>query len=188
MQQRLQEDARFDLVASTDNGLDAIRLARLHQPNVALLDFKMPKANGLEAMIELHRWAPQTQVAVFTARDDLGTISALVEAGATGVLSKSDPPEDTIEQLRRVAKGDPTLSDSFRATLDSHTDQISLSPRETEVLIRISKGLSNPAIAEDLSLSPKTVESHRASLMRKLNVRTTATLMLAAARQGLIDF
>jgi len=187
LQHQLQSDDRFEVIATATDGIDAIRLTRMHQPQIALLDFAMPKASGLEALIEIARWVPETKVAVLTAREDSATITALTNAGAAGVLSKSEGPEITLEHLVSIGRGERIVSAPFQELLAGTQDMATLSPRETEVLIRIAKGLSNPRIAEELTLSPKTVESHRASLMRKLEVNTTATLLLKAAKAGLID-
>ncbi len=188
LQQRLQSDARFDVVATAHDGVDAIALARTHAPDVALIDFAMPGANGLEALIEIKRWAPATRVAVLTARDDVATLTGLKNAGAAGVLSKAESPEITLEHVARIGAGKVVYSDAFVALIETSASAVTLTSRETEVLIRVAKGMSNPAIADELGLSPKTVESHRGSLMRKLEVNTTATLLLRAAKEGLIDF
>lgn len=188
LQERLQSDPRFEVVATARDGISAISLARTHRPAVAVIDFAMPGANGLEALIEISRWAPDTRVAVLTARDDVATLAGLKNAGAAGILSKGEPPEVTLEHVARIAAGETVVSEALLGVIDTGAPSPALTSRETEVLIRVAKGLSNPAIAGELSLSPKTVESHRASLMRKLNVNTTATLLLRAAKDGLIDF
>lgn len=110
----------------------------------------------------------------------------MLDAGARGLLCKTGTPDDFCDALITVAAGKLVIDPIYEAQ-PSDTIPPQLTSREHQVLSRIALGLSNPAIARDLHLSPKTVETHRGNLMRKLSVNTTATLILRAARAGLID-
>ncbi|MCB2129183.1 MAG: response regulator transcription factor [Rhodobacteraceae bacterium] len=186
MQQSLGEDPRFHVVATARCGIDMIRLARQLRPGLALVDYVMPDASGLDVLIELRRWTPATRVVIVTGREDAEIVPPLLDAGAAGVLSKSTPIAAIRDALARIVRGETVLDDAFRTVAAANAPDLNLTAREHEVLVRIARGMANPAIAKDLGLSPKTVESHRAGLMRKLGVNSTATLMLAAARAGLI--
>ncbi|SFR15726.1 response regulator [Poseidonocella sedimentorum] len=185
MQQKLARDARFEVVAVASGGVDAIRLARKHRPDLAVLDYVMPDATGLEVLLEIRRWSPQTRVVILTGQLDAAIAPPLIDAGASGLLTKGADPAHVCDALAVVARGGAVFDPPFDAPPEPAA--IQLTPREREVLLRIARGMSNPRIAEDLALSPKTVESHRSSLMRKLDVNSTATLMLRAAKAGLIE-
>jgi DNA-binding NarL/FixJ family response regulator len=188
MQHALSLDPRFSVVATARAGLSAIALARAHQPDVALIDHGMPEANGLEVFTELRRWSPQTRCMIVTGNTNPATLQQLHQAGVPGVLSKSVALPDVLSAIVRVAAGQVVRSDDVRALIRiQDDDDPGLSPREREVLDGIAKGLTNTGIAAKLSISAKTVESHRASLMRKLGVNSTASLVVQAVRLGLLD-
>jgi DNA-binding NarL/FixJ family response regulator len=187
MQHVLAADGRFEVLGTAGSAVETLALARKARPALAVTDYNLPDASGLEVVIELGRWVPECHCVVVTGRDDAGIVGPLLDAGARGILSKGSAPEAICDALVRVAGGEEVLDAVFRKALSGQGQPVSLSPRELEVLIRVAKGMSNPAIAEDLSISTKTVETHRGSLMRKMDVSTTATLMVKAAKAGLID-
>lgn len=187
MQQVLAADGRFDLRGTAGTAVETLKLARLARPALAVTDYMLPDATGLEVVIELRRWVPECLCAVLTGRDDTAIVQPLLDAGARGILSKASAPERICDVLVQIAQGAQVLDPVFQRALAARSRAVSLSPRELEVLLRIARGMSNPAIAEDLSIAVKTVETHRGSLMRKMDVSTTATLMVKAARAGLID-
>ncbi|MEP4194573.1 MAG: response regulator transcription factor [Aliishimia sp.] len=187
LQHQLVDDGRFRVLGQADNAVQSLQLARKLSPQIAVVDYVLPDANGLEILIELGRWAPACRCVILTGRDDAAIVQPLLDAGAAGILSKASPPEQICDALCEVALGETMLDPIFSKAVKTNQTKTPLSPREVEVLLRIAKGMTNGTIAEDLSLSSKTVESHRGSLMRKLNVSSTATLMVKAARVGLID-
>ncbi len=187
MQQVLAADGRFEVLGTAGSAVETLKLARKLQPVLAVTDYNLPDANGLEVVIELRRWVPDCLCVVVTGRDDAAIVGPLRDAGARAILSKGSAPEAICAALARVAAGEEVLDAVFQKAVATQSAPVSLSPRELEVLLRIAQGMSNPAIAADLSISAKTVETHRGSLMRKMDVSTTATLMVKAARAGLID-
>jgi DNA-binding NarL/FixJ family response regulator len=187
MQQVLAADGRFALLGAVGTAVQTLKLARKTRPRLAVTDYMLPDGSGLEVVIELSRWVPECACVVVTGREDIAIMQPLMDAGARGLLSKGSAPELICEALVQVAEGGQVIDPVFARALEAQTAPVSLSPRELEVLLRIAQGMSNPAIAEDLSISAKTVETHRGSLMRKMDVSTTATLMVKAARAGLID-
>lgn len=188
MQHALDSDPRFKVVAIAAAGLAAISLARVHQPDVALIDHGMPEANGLEIFTELRRWSPRTRCLIVTGTTSPATLQQLHQAGLPGLMSKSCALREVLSAIVRVAAGETVRSDDVLAALGPlDNDDPGLSLREREVLAGIADGLTNAGIAAKLSISAKTVESHRASLMRKLGVNSTASLVVRAVRAGLLE-
>lgn len=179
--QRLLEERGHDVLPPVVNGIAAIALARQKKPTLAVLDYEMPGANGLEVMREIRRWSPETRVAILTGRAAPALLNSLEAAGIDGLFVKATPPEQIYAGLLKVIAGERVIG-------IAHSDDIGVvSRRELQILECIAEGLSNPATGERLSISAKTVESHRANLMRKLNVRSTASLIIEAVRVGLIS-
>lgn len=187
MQHVLASDGRFALRGAAATAVEALTLARKEQPVLAVTDYMLPDARGLEVVIELRRWVPECICVVLTGRDDAAIVQPLLDAGVQGLLSKGSAPEAICDALFEIAQGALVIDPIFARAVAGQSTPVSLSPRELEVLLRIAQGMSNPSIAKDLSISAKTVETHRGSLMRKMDVSTTATLMVKAARAGLID-
>lgn len=186
MQRTLDQRPEFRLLASAGTGIDAIALARRHTPDLAVIDFAMPDASGLDVFIEISRWSPATRTVIVTGSESLAALQSLVSAGVHGIFLKTQPPLSICDGLLKVARGETVMGQPVLDILESDTGP-SISERERQVLIGISRGLSNPGIARELSISPKTVESHRASLMRKLEVHSTAELIVRAMRDGLFE-
>lgn len=179
MEAALSAHGGFDVVGTAQGGLDTIAQGRRLRPDLAVLDFAMPDATGLEVFLELRRWTPDTRCAVVTGVTEAETLRQIVEAGVHGLFQKGDDPDEIVAGLVRVAGGARVVPDGLEAG-----DETKLSGREIEVLMGISRGQSNREIADSLSISPKTVETHRASLMRKFEVHSTAALVVAAVRSG----
>lgn len=177
----------FEIVAVAENGIEAIAAIKKWRPDCAVLDLTMPGASGLEVLIEARRWSPQTRVIILTGNPSPAIFDQLVNAGAEGIFLKNAPIEELCDGLREIAAGRRIIAAQAGAILAEAPASHELSGREIEVLHCIARGLSNTGIAEHLGVSPKTVDSHRTSLMRKLDVHSTATLLVRAMRDGLID-
>lgn len=188
MQRSLQEAGGFDVVATTGRGVDAIRLGKRLAPDLAVLDYVLPDATGLEIAIELRRWVPRTRIALVTGGITAPAAELLSEAGVTGLFSKGDDIAGICAGLRRVAAGESLIADQLASLPDAAGNGPKLSPREIEVLMAIADGMTNSGIADALGISPKTVDSHRTSLMRKMGANSAPQLLVRAARLGLIDF
>lgn len=187
MQRTLESRPEFSILATTGKGIEAIALTRRHRPDIALLDYAMPDATGLDVFSEIKRWAPETRSVIVTGSDSVTVLQSLDEAGVHGIFLKAQEPREICDGLLRVAAGEIVRAKQVMDILSASLKDSPITKREQQVLSGIARGLSNPGIARDLSISPKTVESHRASLMRKLGVHSSAALIVRAVREGLLD-
>ncbi|NNK17077.1 MAG: response regulator transcription factor [Sulfitobacter sp.] len=176
-----------DVEAIVDNGLDAISMIKRLQPDCAILDINMPGANGAEVFLEAKRWSPKTHFAILTAHPSATLFANLVEAGVNGIFLKSDDPAEICSGIARVLKGQTVLSPSVITIVTPQRDMPELTNRELQVLQGIAKGLSNAAMADDMGISSKTVDTHRTNLMKKLSVHSSAMLLMKAIKLGLIS-
>lgn len=183
----LADTVGFDVVGVADNGIEAIMLIKKHRPDCAVLDLTMPGANGLEVFIEARRWSPRTRVAIVTGSPSLAIFAQLIEAGVDGIFLKNAAPEDICAGIRDIVNGMRVIAPEIASAVKAAGGTAGLTAREIEVLHGIARGLSNAQIGEALGVSPKTVDSHRTTLMRKMGVHSTATLLVRALRDGLID-
>lgn len=171
----------FEIVGTAANGIEAIAVIKKFKPDCAVIDLSMPGANGIEVAIESRRWSPLTRIAIVTGIPSVSLRRQALEVGVDAVFAKSLPVEELCRGLLAVAAGRKIHASDAETTLPG------LSPREVETLHAIARGLSNAQIGERLGVSAKTVDSHRTSLMRKFGVHSTATLLVKAMRDGLID-
>ncbi|MDQ2093131.1 response regulator transcription factor [Rhodobacteraceae bacterium 10Alg 79] len=183
----MESRPEFSILATTGKGVEAIALARRHRPDIAVLDYVMPDATGLDVFKEIACWSPETRSVIVTGSDSAATLQSLNEAGVHGIFLKAQEPRDICDGLLRVAAGEVVRARQVMKILTASIENSRITRREQQVLTGIAQGLSNPGIAMELSISPKTVESHRASLMRKLGVHSSAALIVRAVREGLLD-
>ncbi len=182
------------VIGEADNGRAAWRKARELQPDVVVMDVSMPELNGIKATILLKRVDRNVKVLVLTAHDDQGYLRQLLEAGASGYLLKRVAADELINAIRIVAVGgvylDPALAGrvvgGFIGTkrLKGAPQRNDLSDREKEVLRLVAWGHTNKEIAFDLDISVKTVETHKAHLMEKLDLKSRADIVRYALHQG----
>lgn len=176
-----------DIVASATNGIDAIVEIRKTTPDCAILDYNMPGANGLEVFLEARRWSPETRFIVLTGSTTPETVETLVRNGIHGVSLKDASETDVVDMVRQVLAGATVIGASAARLMGVSARTIPLTDRELAVLQAIARGHTNASAAERLGISPKTIDSHRTSLMRKFSVSSTASLLVAAVRAGLVD-
>jgi DNA-binding NarL/FixJ family response regulator len=176
-----------EIVATPANGIDAIVEIRKAAPDCAILDYNMPGANGLEVFLEARRWSPETRFIVFTGSTTAETVDTLVRSGVHGIALKDATEAEVIDLVRRVLAGETVIGASAARLMSSPFNAVSLTERELVVLQAIARGHTNASAAESLGISPKTIDSHRTSLMRKFSVSSTASLLVAAVRAGLVD-
>lgn len=176
-----------DIVGTVTNGIDAIVDIRKSKPDCAILDYNMPGANGLEVFLESKRWSPRTRFVLLTGSVSAPTIVKLIEAGIHGVSLKDGSETDIVELVRQVLAGRTAIGASARRLAETPGQTVPVTDRELAVLQAIARGHTNASAAELLGVSPKTVDSHRTSLMRKFAVNSTAALLLSAVRAGLLD-
>lgn len=183
----LENRGGFEVVATASNGMDAIVAAKHHKPAIILLDMAMPEATGLEVFAEVRRWSPETRAAIVTGSATPELFSQLEAAGVDGLFLKNAPVAEICDGIARIASGERVISEAVQSAIDSAAGVEPLSTRELEVLQGVANGLTNAKIADRLSISPKTVDNHRTSVMRKLRVTSSASLIVAAVKSGLID-
>jgi two-component system invasion response regulator UvrY len=183
--------ADFDVVGAVETGEAAMELALLTQPDVAVLDIKLPGISGLEVTRRLARRLPDTKVVVLTALDSYGFAARAMAAGAKAFLTKQAVVWGLVNAIRTVHAGGNYLDSEMaqRMALAHIREEGSpideLSDREIDVLLLMLRGHTMAEISETLALAAKTVEHHRRSIRQKLNVTTDAQLGVVAARYGL---
>jgi len=189
----LLESYDFNVVAETDNGHDAIRLARKHTPLLAILDFGMPLLNGIDTAQEIHKQSPHTQVVILTMYDDGFYALEALKCGILGYVLKSQAGKDLINAIMEVLRGaiylSPKISGTVVRSLVSKQEQPTelLTSRERQVLQLIAEGNTTKEIAALLHLSVKTAESHRSHIMQRLDMHNVASLVRYAIRRGMIE-
>ena len=189
----LLEMQGFQVVCEASDGQEALRSAEQAQPDVAILDISMPVLNGVDAARELNKLLPKTKTILLTQHDEDQYVIEAFRAGAKGYVLKSQAAKDLLQAIQEVCKGSVYLSPSIsRAVLSAYLSRTyppadPLSGRERQVLQLVGEGKSNKDIASQLGISVKTAESHRARLMKKLDIHETASLVRYAIRNGLIQ-
>jgi DNA-binding NarL/FixJ family response regulator len=175
------------VVGEADNGLTAIALTRKLSPDVLVLDISMPQAGGTTVLGEVRRFSPKTRIAVLTGIDSKLKLAELHAAGARVILTKACDTEELLRGLRAVVADEAYVSADVRAAVEAGDSVAALTARERQILTLAAQGRSNSEIAGMLHISPKTVDNHRTSLMRKLGVHSAAELAALALREGLVD-
>ncbi len=193
----LSDQRDITVVGEAEDGREAVRLAHLLLPNVVLMDIAMPLLNGLEATRQIKHEHPEINVLVLTMYDHEEYYRRVLEAGASGYIIKRAAASDLVSAIHAVNNGEAVLSpsitrmmleDYFRkdgSNSESETDV--LTPREREVLQLIAEGKTSREIAEILNLSIKTVQSHRTSLMQKLDLHDRGDLIKYAIQKKIIE-
>jgi DNA-binding NarL/FixJ family response regulator len=182
------ETEGFDVVARASDGISAVVRAKETRPDVALVDYRMPRLGGVELVEQLRECSPQTLVAVYTADPDQSIVGAVFEAGAQALILKDAPLADLGQALETICSGgryvDPALA---RIALGKVSTKPALTPRETEVLAHVADGLSHGEIGNRLSISPETVRTHVRKACERLNARTRTHAVATALRLGLFQ-
>jgi DNA-binding NarL/FixJ family response regulator len=179
------------VVGEAADGRSAVRLAKQLSPNVIVMDIAMPDLNGIEATRQLTKAQPEIKIIALSMHADRRFANEMIRAGAQGYLVKDGAFEELAEAIRTVLSGkaylSPRVADNYAlaegSTATSAFDR--LSPREREVLQLMAEGRSTKEIAMDLTLSVKTIETHRRQFMEKLNLFSVAELTKYAIREGL---
>lgn len=178
---------RYDVVATVENGLEAVAAIKAHRPALLFLDVSMPLAGGAEIIHDVRRWSPDTRIVVFTGVNSPSVLAGILEAGADAIFSKLSPARDMLHKLPLLLMGERYVAPELTEVIRTGQQAEALTGRERQVLNMIVAGKSNKEIALELHISPKTVEKHRGSVMLKLEVHSVAQLMARALKDGLID-
>jgi DNA-binding NarL/FixJ family response regulator len=184
--------------AGARDGREAVALAELHRPDVAIIDLGMPDLNGIEATRRIRQQVPSTEVLIYSIHQTEHLIREAVLAGARGFVLKSDAAQQLVPAIRSLAAHKPFFSVDVSATLlkglvfdgpvasDDLPAPVNLTSREREVMQLLAEGWVNGEIALRLEISVKTVESHRSAVMRKLNLKSLVDLVHYAIRNGIV--
>lgn len=184
----------IDVVGEAANGRDALRMTRQLGPQVILMDISMPELNGLEATVRLTKCCPDSRVLMFSMHNDEEYVAQSLRAGARGYLVKEAAIKELELAIHTLARGDiyisPSISMNVVDKLMANSDGSvlnQLTSRQREILQLVAEGCSTREIAERLSLSVKTVETHRTHLMERLDIRDVPGLVRFAIKAGLIQ-
>ncbi len=189
----LLETRGFQVVGEASDGQETLRAIEKTRPDVAIVDISMPVLNGIDAARELKKSSPRTKVIVLTQHDEDQYVTEALRAGVKGYVLKSQAAHDLIHAIEEVCRGSVYLSPNIsRAVVDAYLSRTyvatdPLSGRERQVLQLVGEGKSTKDISLHLGISVKTAESHRARLMKKLDIHETASLVRYAIRRGLIQ-
>ena len=195
----LQGETDIEVVGEAENGREAIKIVEKLLPDVVVMDIAMPGLNGLDTTRQLKKRFPKLKILILTMHDNEEYIFETLRAGASGYLIKRSAPTDLIAAIQSVYRNESFLSPAISKkviegfvqsganALKEEADYTQLTTREREVLQLIAEGNANREIARLLHISIKTVESHKAHIMEKLNLRNIAELTQYAIRKGLIQ-
>jgi two-component system, NarL family, response regulator NreC len=193
----LERQSGFLVVAEAADGREAVDAASDVSPDVAVIDIGMPNLNGIEAARRITEKRPETAVVILSMHADESYVLRALKSGARGYLLKDSPEEDLINAIRAVHKGKAFFSPEIsRMLADDYMRQMRqrgvedsyelLTPREREILQMLGEGNSNKEVATKLNLSLHTVETHRGNVLEKLNLHSTAEMILYAVRKGIV--
>jgi two-component system response regulator NreC len=194
----LEKDKRIEVVGEANDGIELLDLPRKVVPDMIILDISMPHLRGIEVSQEIKKISRKIKILILSMHRDKGYVHSVIEAGAEGYLLKEDADTELFAAIEKIRQDghylSPILSEQFAHSLfqGRHKKREDpgaepLSTREREVLKLIAEGFSNRLIADMLSISVRTVENHRASIMRKLNAKNTAELTKYAISKGYVS-
>ncbi|MBO0798794.1 MAG: response regulator transcription factor [Blastocatellia bacterium] len=192
----LESEQNFHLVGEVGDGLEAVRLAIRLKPDVLITDVMMPGLNGLEVTRQVTKSLPQTKVVILSMYTDDSYVLEALKNGAAGYVLKDSQAADLVQAVREVAAGkkylSPPLSEREIELYAQRFESVPSDPyellttREREVLQLVAEGRTSSEIAQQLFISPRTAEGHRANLMRKLGMQNNAELVRYALKRGIV--
>ncbi|MCG8470456.1 MAG: response regulator transcription factor [Desulfobacterales bacterium] len=196
----VERDKRFKVVGEAGNGRQGLKMARQLKPHLSVVDISLPDINGVQVTTEMRSNLPDTKIMIVSMHSKIDYIAEAFQAGATGYVAKDSASDRLIQGIESVLNGEYFLDSSVshqvveklmkfpvKDAKITDADYGSLTPREQEVMRLLAEGSTPKEIADKLCISPKTVENHRANIMKKLGIHSTMELVRYAARLGLID-
>jgi DNA-binding NarL/FixJ family response regulator len=175
------------LVSQASTGGEAIQQYRSHQPDVTLMDLRLPDLSGIDAMIAIRAEFPEARIVMLTTFEGDVEIQRALQAGARGYLLKNMPPSEMVQMIRQVHAGKKRVPAEIAAQIAEHMSDESLTPREVEVLKRVVGGNRNRDIADILCISEETVKVHVKHIMEKLGAKDRTQAITIAVRRGIIQ-
>jgi DNA-binding NarL/FixJ family response regulator len=190
----LERQSDLEVVAEAEDGVDAVAQALAAKPDLCILDVGMPRMTGLQAAREIRLQLPRARVLMLSMHDDEHYLFEALKAGASGYVLKREADQDLVGAVRAVGRGEAFLTNAAERSIirrwmadGAEGPVIPLTPREEEVVKLIAEAYTNAQIASILHLAEKTVESHRANVLRKLGMRDRVELVRYAIRRGLVE-
>jgi DNA-binding NarL/FixJ family response regulator len=193
----VEELGGIRIVAEASNGRDAVALTKQHKPDLVIMDISMKELNGIEATAQIKAEAPSTRVLILSMHTTEDYVRSAIKAGASGYLVKDSAPLDLKMAIEAVLRDEVYLSPRISKHVISgflhdhphkgESSMVALTARQREILQLIAEGKNTKAIAYQLNVSVKTVETHRSALMKRLDIHDIAGLVLYAVRHGLIS-
>ncbi len=194
---RLRREPDFEVIDTAEDGWQALELIGRFKPDIAVLDIRLPKLNGIAVVRRMREVSPDTRALMLTAFDDDDYIIALMELGTSGYLLKTVQPDELADAVRRVHRGENVLDRAIAAKVarlwarhriqTGTGPQARLTPRELEVLKRVTEGLRNRDIATELHVSAHTVARHLSSIYEKLDITSRTQAVRYALSEHLVD-
>ncbi len=182
----INAEADMIVVAAASNGAEALALFREHQPDIAIIDLRMPVMDGVETIERILQMTPAARILVLSTYHGDEAIFRSLKAGAKSYLTKDVMEEELVGTIRRIAAGGRAIPPAVSEKLADRMHQTPLSPRELEVLKLIAKGLRNKEIAAALGIADQTVEGHVRNILEKLAVRDRVEALTVAVRRGIV--
>lgn len=193
----LEQEHDFKLVGEASDGMEAVQLVEQHKPRVLILDLMLPRLHGLEVAKQVHHGHPETKIIILSMHSEEPYVVEALRNGASGYVLKDSSVDELVEAIRQVLAGrrylSPVLAEraytGYVERPGESTQDIydSLTSRERLVLQLAAEGLSSPQVAQKLFISPRTAETHRSNLMRKLGLTSQTDLVRFAIRKGIIE-
>lgn len=182
----INDQLDMQMVATAASGKEAIQRFREHQPDVVLMDVRLPDMSGIDAMITIRSDFPDARVIIVTSSEGDAEMQRALEGGARGYVLKSMPPKDLLEAIRRVHMGKKAIPPEIADRLANHYGDEALTGREIEILQQVAEGNRNKDIAEKLFISEGTVKIHLKHIMGKLGASDRTQAITIAVRRGII--
>ena len=190
----LADHPEWEVCAEASGGEEALRIAAIERPKFVVLDLSMPLMGGIDVALKQRQLLPEVEILMLTLHDSEQFVADALRAGIRGYLLKSETEHELVTALNSLSRHQPYFSPSISETLlqsyvsAPHSLGVSqLTPRERQIVKLVAEGKTNKHVARYLHLSVKTVETHRASAMRKVGASSSADLALYAARNGLVE-
>jgi two-component system, NarL family, response regulator len=177
----------MEVIAEAETGIEAVQLFRQHQPDVSLIDLRMPEMNGVEAIVAIHTEFPNARIAILTTYDTDEDIFRGLQSGAKGYLLKDSKMSELLDAIRKLHAGQKYIPPAVGAKLAERMSQPQLSDREREVLREMSQGKTNQEIGTKLGISESTVKYHINNILSKLGVSDRTQAVLLAIKRGVTN-